>query len=114
MNDIGERLDFYRRNKGYSLKEVADVLGLTEGAIRNAIKRNSIKLSHINVICDNYDVSKDWLLYGTGEMEVIKNEKTSISIEDLKDKNISILERWNKSLLDEIEYLKDRLKRFEE
>jgi hypothetical protein len=70
MDKTGERLEFYRREKGYTLKDIAKTLDLTEGAIRNAIKRDSIKPSHINVICEHFNVSKDWLLHGTGEMEV--------------------------------------------
>ena len=70
MDKTGERLEFYRREKGYTLNEIAKTLGLTEGAIRNAIKRDSVKSSHINVICEHFSVSKDWLLHGTGEMEV--------------------------------------------
>jgi len=70
MDKTGERLELYRREKGYTLKEISIILGLTEGAIRNAIKRDSIKISHINVICENFSVSKEWLLHGIGEMEV--------------------------------------------
>lgn len=74
METIAERLDYQRRNKGLTYNDLATSVNLTEGAIRNAIKRNTIKLSHINVISDKYGISKNWLLTGNGDMLTSKTE----------------------------------------
>jgi transcriptional regulator with XRE-family HTH domain len=47
------------------------------------------------------------------EFEADKTENPLKNTEVLKDKTISVLERWNKSLLEEVEYLKERLRRLE-
>lgn len=90
METIAERLNFYRKNKGLTYKNISDKLGLSEGAIRIAIKRNNVKLSHINEICENFDISKEWVLNGVGEMISKKNELIQFSndeIETLTNKN---------------------------
>ncbi|OWP86647.1 hypothetical protein BWK60_07655 [Flavobacterium covae] len=115
MDTIAERLNFYRKNKGLTYKDISDKLGLSEGAIRIAIKRKNVKLSHINEIAEKFGVSKDWLINGSGDME--KKEKvyeknefyTNQELIKLKDDIISDQKDLIKSLKNQIELLNEKI-----
>lgn len=111
METTGERLDFYRQEKGHTLKDLAETLGLTEGAIRNAIKRNNIKPSHINVLCETYNISKEWILNGTGDMEGFKKENSQQNEESFLQKHYDKILMQKDQFLDSVLKDNERLRK---
>ena len=48
--------------------ELAETLGLTSQAVYDARKRNKVPDAWFRLIAEKYDVSADWLLFGSGQM----------------------------------------------
>jgi len=68
METIAERLQYARKQKGLSFKNLGEMVGVSGDAIRKAIDRNSIKAYHLNIISEKLGLSKEWLEHGTGDM----------------------------------------------
>jgi transcriptional regulator with XRE-family HTH domain len=81
MNTIGNRLEYVRKQKGFTYSQLADLVGITGDAIRIAVKRDKVKDYYINVFSEKFEINRDWLLTGNGdiissdptEMEAIKS-----------------------------------------
>lgn len=123
MKNKEERLVFYMENKGFSNKYVAGLDGKSEGQLRNAILKNNLKLSQINVICSKTDLNKEWLLTGEGQMindptdmnkvyrylERSENVKFDVVNEDFEVYGLS-RDELKTSLLKQIEQLEEIIK----
>ena len=70
MDTIGSRLRFARKSKGFTQSSLADAIGVSRGVIYN-IEKNITEAQGIiiNTVCRTLEISKDWLLTGTGKME---------------------------------------------
>ena len=108
MKTIGERLEHYKREKGLTYKDYASELGINPDAIRVAITTNKVKPIYINLLSEKFGISKDWILNGTGEMEIesIKKPQPQSEIEIFRDKALTAYEK----LVDRLEGEIDRLR----
>lgn len=72
--EMHERIRLLRKKKKLSQEAFGEKLGVSRSVInnieRNCLARPDQKLSLIKLICKEFSISEDWLLYGKGEMEV--------------------------------------------
>lgn len=85
MDTLGKRLRFARKKKGYTQAILAGKIGVSRGVIFNLEKdKTEPQAIVINAVCQTLQINKDWLLYGTGEMEnsgeVLENAETSAAL----------------------------------
>lgn len=85
---LGERLKFARKSKGLTQDGLAEKIGTSRGVITNLEhdKTETPQPLIVNALCDVLEISKEWLLYGKGEMsntEVIQSSKTLSEIYSL-------------------------------
>ncbi|WP_434310196.1 helix-turn-helix domain-containing protein [Hominifimenecus sp. rT4P-3] len=70
--EIYERIQELRKTLGMSRRVFGEKLGVTESVIVNIefdrLKRPDQKEPIYQLICEKYQVSEEWLRYGTGEM----------------------------------------------
>lgn len=100
MSDIGKRIRFFRKSLGLNQTDFGKPLGLKqaiigqyETGIRNITDRN------VDILCKTYNINKDWLLTGQGEMQ---NKNNTILLEEIaKSQNLTELD---------IQFLKKYLK----
>ena len=98
MNDIGKRIRLLRKSLGLNQTDFGKALGLKqaiigqyETGVRNVTERN------IDILCKTYNIRKDWLLTGNGEME---NKRHRLNIndfsthQDLTDLDIQFLKKY--------------------
>lgn len=72
---IGERLKEARKSFNISQDNLADKIGVSRGVITNIEhEKTEPTLLVVNAICDVLNVSKEWLLNGTGEMCILSKE----------------------------------------
>lgn len=88
---IGDRIRFIRSNEklsqsnfGKTIDLKQTIIGQYETGTRNVPERT------INMICEKYNINKDWLISGIGEMEE-KNTKTALE-EIAKNKKLNDFE----------------------
>jgi len=63
MNSFGERLKILRKERNFSQRQFAEVIGLTERAYRNYEINKSTPNFHVLIsLADFYDVSLDYLV----------------------------------------------------
>ncbi|MDM8143741.1 helix-turn-helix domain-containing protein [Megamonas hypermegale] len=81
MSDIGKRIRLLRKSLGLNQTDFGKPLGLKqaiigqyETGVRNITDRN------IGMLCKTYNINKDWLLTGEGEME---NKNSNMLIEEI-------------------------------
>lgn len=76
MSKIINRVDEFRRSKGMSYRQFELNLGLSNGAIANAVKKNvDIATSSLSKIIERYDeINIEWLMTGEGPMLKVDNE----------------------------------------
>ena len=73
--ELYERIRYLRKEHLHLSQEAfGERLGVSRSVIKNieldALARPDQKLSLIKLICKEFSISEDWLLYGEGEMEV--------------------------------------------
>lgn len=67
--NINERLEYIRKTEKLSRSKFGLKLGKTEDAIYNLEKnRASISKEFIELVCNTFNINKEWILKGTGEM----------------------------------------------
>jgi len=74
MNNIGERINYLRKSKNLTLKNLADEVGNVSHATIGRMENNSVNpsVNEIVKLCKYFNASTDWLLTGKGG---ISNEK---------------------------------------
>ena len=98
MSDIGKRIRLLRKSLGLNQTDFGKPLGLKqaiigqyETGVRNITDRN------IGMLCKTYNINKDWLLTGEGE---IQNKNNTILMEeisqnqDLTELDIQFLKKY--------------------
>lgn len=94
--NINERIKLLRKDLGLTQQEFADKLGIKRGAIANyEIGRNSPLDAVLTLICNIFNVNKEWLVNGMGEMYT---KVDTFSLDDFA--------RQHGATSDEIEFLK--------
>ena len=70
MNTLGERLNYARKQKGYTQDSLAQTIGVSRGVIFNLEKnKTEPQAIVINAVCQILKINKEWLTDGTGDME---------------------------------------------
>lgn len=75
MNNMQDRLKILRNDKEMSQVEFGKLIGISRSQIacyENGIRELTERT--INDICREFNVNKDWLLTGEGEMYIVSNE----------------------------------------
>lgn len=75
MNNMQDRLKFLRNDKEMSQVEFGKLIGISRSQIacyENGIRELTERT--INDICREFNVNKDWILTGEGEMYIVSNE----------------------------------------
>lgn len=113
METLGERLNYARKNSGYTQNSLAESIGVSRGVIFNLEKNKTIPQTIvINAICQTLNVNSRWLLSGEGEMR--KRENTARSdkvLRELYEFVSELSEDEQLYLLDAAKALKHRLNR---
>lgn len=78
--NINERLESIRKSEKLSRSKFGLKVGKTEDAIYN-LERNraSISKEFIELVCNTFNINKDWLLNGTGQMYNISQDTLDMS-----------------------------------
>lgn len=113
MNTLGERLNYARKQKGYTQGSLANSIGVSRGVIFNLEKNKTAPQAIvINAICHTLKINKDWLVNGTGEMEDTNDcSQSSKILEELYEVAKELSEDEQLYLLDTVKALKYRLSR---
>ena len=66
MNTLGERLNYARKQKGYTQDSLAQTIGVSRGVIFNLEKnKTEPQAIVINAVCQILNINKEWLTDGT-------------------------------------------------
>lgn len=79
---IGERLKLARKNRGFSQDMLAQKIGASRGVITN-IEHDKVDDPQpmvINAICNVLHLNKEWLITGTGNMDISDSALQSAKI----------------------------------
>lgn len=78
--NINERLESIRKSEKLSRSKFGLKVGKTEDAIYN-LERNraSISKEFIALVCNTFNINKEWLLNGTGQMYNISQDTLDMS-----------------------------------
>lgn len=86
MNNIGERIKFLRKELKLSQTEFGERFGVGLGAIRNMETSKTVPSSaQLDLIARVYNVSREWLETGEGEMlaDMSREEKIGRFVADI-------------------------------
>ena len=111
MNTLGERLNYARKQKGYTQDSLARTIGVSRGVIFNLEKnKTEPQAIVINTICQVLKINKEWLTDGTGGMEPDGQALQSTKLlAELYDMAKELSEDEQLFLLDTVKALKLRL-----
>lgn len=123
---MNERIKYIRKKEGLSQQKFADKLGIARGNIAAyEVEKNAPSDAVISLICSKFNVNKEWLLTGKGDMyDVPEDEVAAVASDLLEESNpfydiiISIMKSYKKlddksqsALNDLIRELMDNMKR---
>lgn len=113
MDTLGERLNYARRDSGYTQNSLAESIGVSRGVIFNLEKNKTIPQAIVmNAICRTLNVNSEWLLSGEGEMRNREDPARSDKVlRELYEFVSELSEDEQLYLLDTAKALKHRLKR---
>lgn len=113
MDTLGTRLNYARKKNGYTQDSLAESIGVSRGVIYNIEKSKAEpQVIVINAICKTLRINKEWLLFGTGEMDDNSDAAESAKIlTELYDIAKDLSEDEQLYLLDTVKALKQRLSR---
>lgn len=123
MKLVHERLKKLRKELDLTQQEFADRIGMKRNTVANyESKRNEPSTAVISLICREFNVSEDWLRYGTGgpdnmfrpeswEDEIARTVRNLLSGENdtFKHRFITMLSRLSASDWERLEYEAKRL-----
>lgn len=77
--EIGNRVRKVRLQKGISQEQFGELIGIKKAAVSKIENgENSLSKSNLISICRQFNVNKDWLLYGTGDMLIPQSKENEI------------------------------------
>lgn len=89
MQDIGKRLLMAMKARGISKQYLfADLLSVDQSTVTRWISGKGMSITHAIAICDQLNLSMDWLILGIGEMDRENHnsgEKQTYSVEVLSE-----------------------------
>lgn len=111
MNNIKDRIKFIRTSKNLTQNKLAEALGVTRDVISSFESGRVIpKQLFINHTCTKFNINKEWLLNGTGDM-YNSNNINHLKIKEIICENIMKID--NIESLTNIKNLSDLLLNFE-
>lgn len=113
MNSLGARLNYIRKQRGYTQTSLATAIGVSRGVIFNLEKnKTEPQMIVINAICHILNINKEWLLNGIGEMDCDKeNLESNKILNEIFEVTKDLSEDELFYLLDIIKALKNRLRK---
>lgn len=101
---MNERIKDIRKKEGLSQQKFADKLGIARGNIAAyEVGKNAPSDAVISLICSKFNVNKDWLLTGKGDMYDVPEDEIAAVVSDLLDESnpfydiiISIMKSYKK------------------
>lgn len=101
---MNERIKDIRKKEGLSQQKFADKLGIARGNIAAyEVGKNAPSDAVISLICSKFNVNKDWLLTGKGDMYDAPEDETAAIVSDLLEESnpfydiiISIMKSYKK------------------
>lgn len=93
MSNMGERLKKLRKKHGYTQKDIANFLDISQTLVAK-IENNerNLKLTKLLKLCDLYDVNEEYVLYG----EPLEEDEFKVYIKKSKGISIETMYRMNK------------------
>ncbi len=85
--EIGKRLTFVRKDKGFSQEKMGKVAGLSRTYIGSVeVGKQHPSFDFLIKVSQAFNVSLDWLVYGRGQMHVISEDDplNKLDAEDLR------------------------------
>ena len=102
MNDKKNRVKILRKKLKLTQKEFGDAIGVSNSNISN-IENGSVNLTDRNIyeICSKFNVNKDWLKHGIGDVYIDLNKEDEIKniINEFIDDNNAVKKDILNSLL---------------
>lgn len=101
---MNERIKEIRKKEGLSQQKFADKLGIARGNIAAyEVGKNSPSDAVISLICSKFNVNKEWLLTGKGDIYDVPEDEVAAVVSDLLEENnpfydiiISIMKSYKK------------------
>ena len=105
-NNLGNRLKFLRNKHNFTQREVGDFLDISQSQLAKVeSNERNLKLTKLLKLCDLYNVSEEFLLYGQGDYDknklAFRKENKSIDLETIA--------RMNK-IINNLRFMKDLYK----
>lgn len=105
-NNLGNRLKFLRKKHNFTQREVGDFLDISQSQLAKVeSNERNLKLTKLLKLCDLYNVSEEFLLYGQGDYDknklAFRKENKSIDLETIA--------RMNK-IINNLRFMKDLYK----
>lgn len=69
MDTIGKRLEYVKKQKGFTFSQLGEIVGITGESIRIAINRDNIKEYYLNLFSEKLEIDREWLLTGAGDWQ---------------------------------------------
>lgn len=101
---MNERIKDIRKKEGLSQQKFADKLGIARGNIAAyEVGKNAPSDAVISLICSKFNVNKEWLLTGKGDMYDMPEDEIAAVVSDLLEESnpfydiiISIMKSYKK------------------
>lgn len=78
MENIGKRIAELLKKKGITAYELSDVTGISQATLSRIVNKNTKpNIRNSEILSEYFNVPKEWILNGTGEMEGEKKENPS-------------------------------------
>ena len=119
-----KRIQAARKAKGLTLKQLGDIIGISESAVSNIERgRNKPSGSTLILLCEKLGINREWLETGEGEMfePTTQQDETAKLIESISDSPAmrSLLATWaqlsdeNKAVFERFaaDYVEDYMRR---
>ena len=80
-DEIGTRVKKVRLRKGISQEQFGEIIGIKKAAVSKIENgENSLSKGNLLAICRQFNVNKEWLINGNGEMFTPKSKEDEIRI----------------------------------
>ncbi len=77
---MNERLKEIRISQGLTQKQMSEKIGVTEATVsRMESGKSAITEQTVKSLCREFNINKDWLLNGEGEMNIISKQDEKIA-----------------------------------
>lgn len=78
-DEIGTRVKKVRLRKGISQEQFGEIIGIKKAAVSKIENgENSLSKGNLLAICRQFNVNKEWLINGSGEMFTLKSKEDEI------------------------------------